>query len=73
MPNRVRCCCPCDCEWLADLPPRLPGLVQFMHAPRCPECSESQKQGVEAHSGQAVIHGGIHFYRPHYGHGKAQA
>jgi len=63
--QRVRCCCPCLCDFQADMPPRLPG-VQFMHAPRCPECSEAQKNEVEEHSGQAVVHGGIHYYSPRY-------
>jgi len=59
--ERTRCCCPCMCDFQADLLPPLPGPAQFMHAPRCPECSEAQQQGAEAHSGSAVIHGGIQY------------
>jgi len=66
MSERVRCCCPCECEFQADLPPPLPGPAQFMHAPRCPECAEAQKRKVEEHSGPAVVHGGIRYYRPVY-------
>ena len=64
--DRVRCCCPCMCDFQADMPPRLPGPVQLMHAPRCPECSDALKRGVEEHSGPAIVHGGIKYYKPSY-------
>lgn len=67
MSERVRCCCPCMCEFQADMPPPLPVGPQFMHAPRCPECAELMDRNVPDHSGQAIIHGGIKFLSSGYG------
>lgn len=62
MSDRVRCCCPCVCDFQADMPPPLPGGVQFMHAPRCPECEELYYRKAPKHFGQAIVHGGIKYW-----------
>jgi len=64
MTDRVRCCCPCECEFQADLIP-LYGGVRPIYDPLCPECAEARRRGVKPHTGPTKC-GRIEFYRPVY-------
>jgi len=62
MSRRTRCMCSCECEFLADLPPRYGG-VRPLVSYRCPECEEAFSRKETPHHDDRVR---IHFYNPYY-------